>query len=821
MTGPALPGDSPDFDTHSLASSAATSLAMGPYQLRQKIGDGGMGEVWMADQLTPMRRTVAIKIIKAGMDTTRVVGRFEAERQALALMDHPAIATVFDGGSTLDGRPFFAMEYVKGEPITAYCDRHRLSTRDRIELLIRVCEGVQHAHQKGVIHRDLKPSNVLVTLQDNRPVPKIIDFGVAKATGQPLTERTLFTEMGMLIGTPEYMSPEQAELTGLDVDTRADVYALGVILYELLTGTLPFDRRRLRDSGFDAFRQMMREVDPPRPSTRTTEPGSLSADAARNRRTEPSRLRELLCGDLDWITMKALEKDRTRRYDTVMGLAADLRRHLNEEPVLAGPPSATYRTGKFIRRHRFGVSVGLAAVVLLVGFAIAMAIEVRRVGTERDRANQESRRASMEAVAALQVSDFLTRLFQITDPSEARGRNVTAREILDAGARTIESTLSEQPSLQSRLTETMAGAYEGLGLYDISEKLLRHTVDVRRRSHATPTEMGQAFHSLGHVLVRRGNFAEAEAVLNEALALRRSSLGATSAAVAKTLAALGELAYEKGDYPVAEARYRQVLDMLRALPPGQEEAIADAANDLAMCIQQTKADYAAAKVLMAESLASRRRLLAAPHPKIAQSLNNLAMISYRLKEYETAQSLFTESLAMNRTLFGEPHPEVAANLNNLALLARDRGDYARSVDLFQQTVAMDRQIHGPDNIEVGRSLNGLAESLRLSGKAADAASAVRDSIAIHTRAVSAANWQTAATKMLLVRCLADTHEFVEAERLLGEAFPIIEAQFGPAHPRVRTNAERAVALYAAWGKPDKAAAWRKKMESPDPSLRTR
>jgi non-specific serine/threonine protein kinase/serine/threonine-protein kinase len=333
-----------------------------------------MGEVWLAEQTHPVRRQVALKVIKAGMDTAQVVARFEAERQALALMDHPAIATVYDGGSTPEGRPYFAMEHVKGEAITTYCDRQRLTTQARLELFMQVCEGVQHAHQKGIIHRDLKPSNVLVTIQDDHPVPKIIDFGVAKATAQHLTERTLYTELGVMIGTPEYMSPEQAEMGGLDIDTRTDVYALGVILYELLTGALPFDRKALRQAGFAEIQRKIREEEPPRPSTRITQHGPASTEAAANRHTEPRRLASELRGDLDRVTMRALEKDRTRRYQTANALAADVRHHLNNKPVAAGPPSTVYLATKFVRRHRFGVAAAATLVLLLVVFGVTMAV---------------------------------------------------------------------------------------------------------------------------------------------------------------------------------------------------------------------------------------------------------------------------------------------------------------------------------------------------------------------------------------------------------------------------------------------------------------
>jgi len=811
---PAVPPGDPE-PTHTSASQGAPGRTIGPYQLLQKVGEGGMGEVWMAEQTSPVRRQVALKIVKAGMDSARVIARFEAERQALALMDHPVIATVFDGGTTPEGRPYFVMEYVKGEPITAYCDRHRLSTTERLELFIRVCEGVQHAHQKGLIHRDLKPSNVLVTLQDEKPSPKIIDFGVAKATTQHLTERTLFTELGVLIGTPEYMSPEQAELTGLDIDTRTDVYALGVLLYELLTGALPFDRRTLRQRGLDEIRRVIREVEPPRPSTRITQPGPDSAEAARNRHTEPARLASQLRGDLDWITMKALEKDRTRRYDTVIGLSNDLRRHMRHEPVVAGPPSPVYRARKFARRHRFGVGAAATLVVLLLAFAIAMAVQAQRIARERDRANQESARANREAEAARQVSEFLVRLFEVSDPSEARGNAVTAREILDQGSVRIERELASQPELQSRLMDTMGTVYQSLGLYKTSVELFSRSLEARRKTlGSVDPAVAESLNKLGYVLVQSGDYAGAETALTEALALRESRFSPGSAEVAETLGGLGELAYMKGDYERAETFFRRRLDTLRPLSPGQDEALADTLNDLAMCIQLTRADYAGAKALTSEALALRRKLFVVPHPKIAQSLNNLAMVHYRVGEYDAAEPLFRESLSMNRALFGEVHPEVSANLNNLALVARDRGDYSRADELFAQVLALDRQILGAGHVLVARGLNNWAESLRRSGDLTRASALLRESVAIHTNVLSAAHWQTASTKMMLVRCLTPQRRFTEAERLLLEAFPVLEKEWGRGHDRVKTAVERAAALYDAWGKPEKAAEWRAKL-SPD------
>jgi len=392
----------------------STPERIGNYRLLQKIGDGGMGLVYEAEQQQPVRRKVALKVIKLGMDTEQVVARFESERQALALMDHPNIARVFDAGATEQGRPFFAMEFVQGQPISEYCDKRRLSIRDRLELFIHVCEGVHHAHQKGIIHRDIKPTNVLVRDQDDKPVPKIIDFGISKATAsQRLSDKTVFTEMGQLVGTPEYMSPEQAEMGGTDIDTRTDVYLLGVMLYELLTGEQPFDAAELRRTGLNEFRRKVIEVDPPRPSTRVVGTGDHPAEVAGNRNTMLRQLQRRLRGDLDWITMKALEKDRARRYPSASELAQDIRRYLDTEPVMARPPSNLYRWRKFARRHKAGVGFAVVLFVLLTGFAVSMGILAKRFLEERDQKAQE-------AATARNVSQFLEGLFEVSDSPRFR-----------------------------------------------------------------------------------------------------------------------------------------------------------------------------------------------------------------------------------------------------------------------------------------------------------------------------------------------------------------------------------------------------------------
>ena len=437
------------------------------YYLLELIGVGGMGEVWLAEQREPVRRRVALKLIKAGMDTREVVARFESERQALALMDHPAIAKVFDSGSTPEGLPYFAMEYVPGIPITTYCDKHKLTMRERMELFIQVCEGVQHAHQKAIIHRDLKPSNILVCEVDGKPMPRIIDFGLAKATSQRLTDGSVYTRVGAVLGTLEYMSPEQADSGGEDIDTRTDVYSLGVVLYQLLAGALPLDLKKL---AYEEVLRRLREQDVPRPSSRILTQGGDSAITAQNRGTDPPSLTRQLRGDPDAVVLKALEKDRKRRYGSPSELAADLGRYLRNEPVAAHPPSAWYRARKYIRRHRLGVAMAAAAVLLLAGFAVREIVQLQRITQERDHATRERDRAD-------RITEFMINMFKVSDPSKARGNTVTARDVLDKASSDINVSLRDEPEVQAQLEQVMARTYANLGLYSRAHELGKAALD--------------------------------------------------------------------------------------------------------------------------------------------------------------------------------------------------------------------------------------------------------------------------------------------------------------------------------------------------------
>jgi non-specific serine/threonine protein kinase/serine/threonine-protein kinase len=668
--GPTRSADANDPElTRAFADVSGPAVTLGPYRLLQKLGEGGMGEIWLADQVQPIRRQVAIKVIKAGMDTAQVVARFESERQALAVMDHPAIARVFDAGSTPAGRPYFAMEYVRGEPIITYCDRHHLTTDERLQLFLQVCDGVQHAHQKAIIHRDLKPSNILVTLQNDRPAPKIIDFGLAKAITPQLSDRWLVTEVGALVGTPEYMSPEQAEMGGLDIDTRTDVYALGVTLYELLTGCLPHEAKDLRQLGLDEIRRTIREVDPLRPSARAAQRHSSAVEIARNRQTAPERLARRLRGDLDWIVMRALEKDRTRRYQTANALALDIRRSLNSEPVTAGPPGSVYRIGKFVCRHRLGVTAAGVLATLLVAFGATMAVQARRIARERDRANTE-------AVTARQVADFLVGLFTVSDPSEARGKSVTAREILDKGAREIDETLRDQPEVQARLQATMGAVYTSLGMYGAALPLLERAVETRRRllGYDDPDTLA-ATNDLANAYWYQGRLKEAEPLYLDIVERRKRVLGEEHPDTLRARFDLASVYGQQRRWDIAETLTRSTLDtQVRVLGEDHPDTVASITHLQFLYYRQGR--YSEAEPIAARALQITRRVMGEDHPRTLNDMHNLATIYDKLGRYGEAERLYLQSLEGLRRVLGEVHPEIASTFAAVALLYKNLGRYA-------------------------------------------------------------------------------------------------------------------------------------------------
>jgi eukaryotic-like serine/threonine-protein kinase len=782
------------------------------YRILEEIGSGGMGIVYLAEQTYPVKRRVALKIIKLGMDTEQVVARFESERQALAVMDHPNIAKVLDGGATKSGRPYFVMELVRGIPIHDYCDRHRLSMEERLRLFLPVCQAVQHAHQKGVIHRDLKPSNVLVIVQDDGAVPKIIDFGIAKATDHRLAERTLFTEQGQLIGTPEYMSPEQAEMSALDVDTRTDIYSLGVMLYELMSGVLPFDPRALRSAGFGEIQRLIRESEPAKASTRLSTLKETQVEIAQKRKTDPGSLIKQLQGDLDWITMKAMAKDRTRRYPSASELAADIERHLRHEPVLAGPPSALYRIKKYIKRHRVGVvAAALVTAALVAGISGTTFGLLRAVKSEK--------KAMTEAETAKQVSNFLVDLFNVADPSEAKGNTITAREILERGAQKMEKEMAGQPLIQARLMDTMGQVYQSLGLFDQALPLTKSALETRQALFgAESLDVADSLNHLGLLLVAQGDYAGAEPLLQDALSIRHKLLGASHPDVAMGLISLGEVSYVKGDYATAEKLFRESLDIRRKTLGNEHLETANSLNDLAMTLKQ-KGAYEEAEPLYRESLAIRQKRLGNDHPAIAQSLNNLGMFLYQMflnkkNDGAEAEQLLRQALAMNKRMLGNDHPEVSTNINNLALLLRDKGEYDQAIALFHEGAEIDRKTLGPEHPDVANRMSNLAKTLVLKGELKPAEELYREAIEILLHTFPGKSWRVATVRLLLGECLKDEKNYRESELLMLEAFPIIKESFGIDHPRTQAAAKYLADLYEAWGKPEQAAIYKAMVKVP-------
>jgi eukaryotic-like serine/threonine-protein kinase len=735
------------------------------------------------------------------MDSDQVIARFETERQALALMNHPNVARVLDAGTTSDGRPYFVMEHVPGVPITEYCDRHTLNTRERLKLFLAVCDAVQHAHQKGIIHRDLKPSNVLVALQDDVPVPKVIDFGVAKATEQRLTEKTLYTEFGQLVGTPEYMSPEQAEMTVLDIDTRTDIYSLGVLLYELLVGALPFDRKALRRTPARDLPRILGSEDPVTPSTRVSSLGADAAGVAKKRRTDSAGLRRQLRGDLDWITMKALEKDRTRHYSTASQLADDIERFLSSQPVVAGPPSASYRIRKFVARNRGPVAA--AAVVLLALIAGLAASSVLYIRAERER-----QRADTQMRVAKRVSEFLTGLFEVSDPSAAQGREVTARELLDKGADTING-MKDQPVAQATLMDTMGHVYYALGLYDQAANLLENAVRLRRQ-HGGPNslELAGSTYNLAAVRVERGDAQEAERLAREALRIREQILPANDPEIARALNLLAVAMQEAQRLDDAERYYKRAADIMRKAPGDNEVELAGIQNDLAT-LYQDRADYPRALELYKESVRVRRRRLGDAHPTTVQVIVNMAGTLQLAGRYEEAEPLYKEGLERQRQVYGNEHPLVATTIGNLALVEHELHNDREAERLFREAIAIQRKSHGESSLGVAISTSGLAKALQGQGQYAEAERLFRHAIAIERTVVGGSHPAVGVDTSNLAECLMDMKRYAEAEPLLLTAERLLIAASGENHPRVAKTRRRLVRLYRETGRPELAAKYDK------------
>src|SRR5262245_14514178 len=815
----------------------AASAVIGPYRLLRPIGEGGMGTVYLAEQEKPVRRQVALKVIRPGMDSQQVIARFEQERQALALMDHPHIAKVLDAGETASGLPYFVMELVAGVPITKYCDEHRLSVRERLELFVSVCQAVQHAHLKGIIHRDLKPSNVLVAQYDGKAVPKVIDFGVAKAAGPKLTEGTLATAVGSIVGTLEYMSPEQAEPNQLDIDTRSDVYALGVLLYELLTGTTPLDRRRLKEVSLLEVLRLIREEEPPRPSLRLSTVEELPAIAS-NRGLEPRALSGLVRGELDWIVMKCLEKDRTRRYETANGLARELERYLHDEPVEACPPSATYKLRKFARKYRKVLSTAAAFVLMLIaGVVVSIWLAVRATqaesearqaegvaleetkkaqGAERD-ATIAKERAEIEAEIKQAVHTFMDEdlLGQADVEAQVRpDRDVKVRTLLDRASVAVESgRFKKQPEVEAAIRLTIGNAYRATGEYDKARPHLERCLEIRRRVlPAKHPDTLIAINSLAYLYFTQPlpHRARAEVLLKEAVKSSRAALGDEHPI---TLTALHNAAlFYLQLYREAEPLLVKVVDGRRRVLGANHRDTLRSQLTLAQ-LYHTRGQVDKAQPLYEKTLETSRRALGAEHPRTLLCMNGLATLYMQQGEYARAEPLYLEALEGSRRVLGAGHPNTLMVHNNLIDLYLDQRQYAKAEPLALEGANVMRTLKEDSNAaaQADKKLTRVYEAqggLNLFNRKKHAESepvlrllldASSPGLKYHTLS-------------LFGEALAGQQKYAEAEPplLAGyEGLKAVEKTLLTTQRKRPVQAlERVVQLYQDWDKPARAAEWR-------------
>jgi non-specific serine/threonine protein kinase/serine/threonine-protein kinase len=740
-------------DATSLPPPTPAPEMIGPYRILGVLGEGGMGTVYEAAETGPVRRRVALKIVRAGLNSREVLARFALERQALALMNHDGIAKVFHAGATERGEPYFAMELVHGLPITEYCDSQRLNARQRLELFNTVCQAVQHAHQKGVIHRDLKPSNIIVTEQDGVARAKVIDFGIAKAVNAQLTDFSLVSRLGEPLGTAMYMSPEQAESSGLDVDTRTDIYSLGVILFELLVGEPPMAPRGEAIHIFMA-RLASRRTDPPMPSSRLTTLGSGRDAIAYARHTDPESLRRQLRGDLDWIVVKALDPDRTRRYDSAAALAADIKRHLTNEPVAARAPSTGYRLRKFVLRHP--VAVPLATLAIL---ATATSASFAAAGMVRARRAEQL--AQQEAAAARSVTDFLVGLF--APDAGAAGGELTARQLLSRGASRASRELASEPLLRGRILHTVGKAYATLGLYDEARTQLDEALAARTRAYgATSLPVAETELELASVTSSHGDLAAAEGHYARALAIRQSLLGPEHPLVARAVYGIGALRWQQRRLDEAETEYRRALRIDERFAADSAEMAEDLMG-LGIVFAQRK-QFAQAESLMKRSITVQERQLGRDNADPA-SLNNLAGVYWSMGRYEDALPLQERVRRTFEQTLDPSHPDIATAYSNLGETYWKLGRFAEAESLFHRSIAMKEKRLAPGNPSLAITLHSMAGLLRDEGKRSEAETAYRRALDIRVRAFGPKNDDVIETATALAEVLRASGRAREADSL--------------------------------------------------------
>jgi eukaryotic-like serine/threonine-protein kinase len=855
------------FDTPAVEVAADVDLApntrVGNYELIEVIGEGGFGIVYLARQHEPIRRDVAIKIIKPGMDTRQIVRRFRDEQQTLAMLDHPNVARVLDAGATERGLPYFVMDFVRGVPITTYCRDARLDVCARLRLVLQVCDAVQHAHQKSIIHRDIKPSNILVETVDGRPLVRVIDFGIAKAIGAAGSDHTLVTEQGMMIGTPTYMSPEQT-FAGGDIDTRADVYALGVLIYELLTGLLPFDPERLRKAGLSEIERIIREEEPVRPSSRIV---AKSADETGASDVRP--LRKLVAGDLDWIVMKAIDKDRARRYATVSDLAADIQRHLRHEPVVAGPPDTIYRVRKFVRRNRTGVVAACATLIALMvavtGTTFGM-IKARNAEADaRQSADAEAlarvqaefarTEAESEALKAKTVTKFLVDTLSTANPDKSEGREPTIREVLDDAVVGLEVSLVDHPLIEADIREALGLIYKSLGRYaealtqlkaslaikteyaaisddeiaarnlDIawvheikgdypeSERLARGSLATLEQLYGLEHDKTlSAMTALGASLIHQDKLEEAEAVLNNAWDARKRLFNDDNDGYGSTLSYMTDLYRAKGQLEEALPLLRELVDVLRRKYGENHSKTLSALNNLGSILKRTgRRDEA--EPIQRDAMERYIRVFGEDHPRTLVVQGNYANLLRDLERFEESASLGLKTLEACKRVYGPEHRSTIIRMTGLAetYIAMERFDEGEK--LYGEIMEISERVFGPANKTTLTAVHNLGW-LNMDMERYDRAAELFEKAASRSeQAFSAEHWFTAAMKLAYGRALLKLERLDLAETNLLAAYDAMVVTLGPSSPRTQNAIKSLIDLYATKNDTESVELWNSRLQS--------